>query len=248
MSEFPILHDNQPTASDLKNQLAEIINDNPVTLETIGTHADDVLTKLITFIDSVTGAYDKQPTINMDLPKDSENAAFEYYELDDIESILDEFVRMKNIIDDLRATIESIQTVTSKVVPSSITSSTSNKKDQEQSESERKRVKVDRVLAVLYILKEKFGIDPSDTATVKLSKDSKTPVRNRYYTYIEVSSPEQDINLTILACNDHGSATFIFNNQAMNEAGYSIDSLRALDNTGRNKLIESNPGIGKEYF
>ena len=54
MSEFPILHDNQPTASDLKNQLAEIINDNPVTLETIGTHADDVLTKLITFIDSVT--------------------------------------------------------------------------------------------------------------------------------------------------------------------------------------------------
>lgn len=234
-----------------KNRLSEAI-DNPLTLENTDTYVDDALEKVIDLVGAVVDKYDAQPGAEWQQlgganGKEHEDAALEYFGLEDVESILrhledkaSQFAVIGQVIAQVNESSEVFVPPDSTPVPQATGSGTGMEKKGKQPKLEN----------LLFVLMNDFGIDPDDPEAVSIVRGSVNTNMMREEPYYQVTVP--GIDKVILVCQEYGNATFVFNGEWVRE---QVSANRPSENEPKrpltdytkeelSKLIKDNPEQG----
>ena len=234
-----------------KNRLSEAI-DNPLTLENTDTYVDDALGAVIKLVDDVVAKYDAQPGAEWQQlgeanGKEHEDAALEYFGLEDVEAILrhledkaSQFAVIGQVIAQANEASDVFVPPGSTPVPQATGSGTGMEKKGKQP----------KLKNLLVMLKSEFDIDPDDPEAVSIVRGSVNTNMMREEPYYQVTVP--GIDKVILVCQEYGNATFVFNGEWVREQVNSNrsskdESARPLTDYTKeelSKLIKDNPGQG----
>ena len=226
--------------------------DNPLTLENTDTYVDDALGAVIKLVDDVVAEYDAQPGAEWQQlgeanGKEHEDAALEYFGLEDVEDILrhlEDKASQFAVIDQLIAQTNKSSNVfvppDSAPVPQATGSGTGMEKKGKQPKLEN----------LLFVLMNDFGIDPDDSEAVSIVRGSVNPNMMREEPYYQVTVPELD--KVILVCDEYENVTFVFNDEWVREqvsANHPSENeperpLTDYTKEELSKLIKDNPGQG----
>lgn len=234
-----------------KNRLSEAI-DNPLTLENTDKYVDDALGAVIKLVDDVVAEYDAQPgaewqQLGESNGKEHEDAALEYFGLEDVEGILrhledkaSQFAVIGQVIAQANEASDVFVPPDSTPVPQATGSGTGMEKKGKQPKLEN----------LLFVLMNDFGIDPDDPEAVSIVRGSVNTNMMREEPYYQVTVP--GIDKVILVCQEYGNATFVFNGEWVRE---QVSANRSSENESKrpltdytkeelSKLIKDNPEQG----
>lgn len=234
-----------------KNRLSEAI-DRPLTLENTDTYVDNALGAVINLVEDVVAEYDAQPgaewqQLGESNGKEHEDAALEYFGLEDVEGILrhledkaSQFAVIGQVIAQANEASDVFVPPDSTPVPQATGSGTGMEKKGKQPKLEN----------LLFVLMNDFGIDPDDPEAVSIVRGSVNTNMMREEPYYQVTVP--GIDKVILVCQEYGNATFVFNGEWVRE---QVNSNRSSENEPErpladytkeelSKLIKDNPGQG----
>ena len=226
--------------------------DNPLTLENTDTYVDGALGAVIKLVDDVVAEYDAQPGAEWQQlgeanGKEHEDAALEYFGLEDVEAILrhledkaSQFAVIGQVIAQANEASDVFVPPDSTPVPQATGSGTGMEKKGKQP----------KLKNLLVMLKSEFDIDPDDSEAVSIVWGSVDPNMMREEPYCQVTVPELD--KVILVCDEYGNVTFVFNGEWVREQVNSNrsskdESARPLTDYTKeelSKLIKDNPGQG----
>ena len=234
-----------------KNRLSEAI-DNPLTLENTDTYVDYALGAVIKLVDDVVAKYDAQPGAEWQQlgeanGKEHEDAALEYFGLEDVEAILrhledkaSQFAVIGQVIAQANEASDVFVPPDSTPVPQATGSGTGMEKKGKQPKLEN----------LLFVLMNDFDIDPDDPEAVSIVRGSVNTNMMREEPYYQVTVP--GIDKVILVCQEYENATFVFNGEWVRE---QVNSNRSSESEPErpltdytkeelSKLIKDNPGQG----
>jgi len=234
-----------------KNRLSEAI-DKPLTLENTDTYVDYALGAVIKLVDDVVAKYDAQPGAEWQQlgeanGKEHEDAALEYFGLEDVEAILrhledkaSQFAVIGQVIAQANEASDVFVPPDSTPVPQATGSGTGMEKKGKQPKLEN----------LLFVLMNDFGIDPDDPEAVSIVRGSVNPNMMREEPYYQVTVP--GIDKVILVCDEYENVTFVFNGewvrgQVNSNRSSKDESARPLTDYTKeelSKLIKDNPGQG----
>lgn len=232
-------------------RLTAAVNE-PLTLENTDTYVDDALEKVIDLVGAVVDKYDAQPGAEWQQlgeanGKEHEDAALEYFGLEDVEGILrhledkaSQFAAIDQVIAQVNESSEVFVPPDSTPVPQATGSGTGMEKKGKQPKLEN----------LLFVLMNDFGIDPDDSEAVSIVRGSVNPNMMREEPYYQVTVP--GIDKVILVCQEYGNATFVFNGEWVRE---QVSASRPSENEPERpltdytkeelgKLIKDNPKQG----
>ena len=235
----------------LKNRLSEAI-DRPLTLENTDTYVDGALGAVIELVDDVVAKYDAQPGAEWQQlgeanGKEHEDAALEYFGLEDVEGILrylegkaSQFAVIGQVIAQANKSSDVFVPSDSAPVPQATGSGTGMEKKGKQPKLEN----------LLFVLMNDFGIDPDDPEAVSIVRGSVNTNMMREEPYYQVTVP--GIDKVILVCQEYGNVTFVFNGEwvrgqvGANRSSENEPERPLTDYTKEEmgKLIKDNPGQG----
>lgn len=234
-----------------EKQLSEAI-DNPLTLENTDTYVDYALGAVIKLVDDVVAKYDAQPGAEWQQlgeanGKEHEDAALEYFGLEDVEAILrhledkaSQFAVIGQVIAQANEASDVFVPPGSTPVPQATGSGTGMEKKGKQP----------KLKNLLVMLKSEFDIDPDDPEAVSIVRGSVNTNMMREEPYYQVTVP--GIDKVILVCDEYENVTFVFNGEWVREQVNSNrsskdESARPLTDYTKeelSKLIKDNPGQG----
>ena len=234
-----------------EKQLSETI-DNPLTLENTDTYVDGALGAVINLVDDVVAKYDAQPGAEWQQlgeanGKEHEDAALEYFGLEDVEAILrhledkaSQFAVIGQVIAQANEASDVFVPPDSTPVPQATGSGTGMEKKGKQPKLEN----------LLFVLMNDFGIDPDDPEAVSIVRGSVNTNMMREEPYYQVTVP--GIDKVILVCDEYENVTFVFNGewvrgQVNSNRSSKDESARPLTDYTKeelSKLIKDNPGQG----
>ena len=234
-----------------KNRLSKAI-DNPLTLENTDTYVDDALGAVINLVEGVVTEYDAQPGAEWQQlgeanGKEHEDAALEYFGLEDVEAILrhledkaSQFAVIDGVIAQANEASDVFVPPDSTPVLQATGSGTGIEKKGRQPKLEN----------LLFVLMNDFGIDPDDPEAVSIVRGIVNLNMMREEPYYQVTVP--GIDKVILVCQEYGNATFVFNGEWVCEQvsanrSSKDESARPLTDYTKeelSKLIKDNPGQG----
>lgn len=234
-----------------KNRLSEAI-DRPLTLENTDTYVDGALGAVINLVDDVIAEYDAQPGAEWQQlgeanGKEHEDAALEYFGLEDVEAILrhledkaSQFAVIGQVIAQANEASDVFVPPGSMPVPQATGSGTGMEKKGKQP----------KLKNLLVMLKSEFDIDPDDPEAVSIVRGSVNTNMMREEPYYQVTVP--GIDKVILVCDEYENVTFVFNGEWVREQVNSNrsskdESARPLTDYTKeelSKLIKDNPGQG----
>ena len=234
-----------------KNRLSKAI-DNPLTLENTDTYVDGALGAVIKLVDDVVAKYDAQPGAEWQQlgeanGKEHEDAALEYFGLEDVEAILryledkaSQFAVIGQVIAQANEASDVFVPPGSTPVPQATGSGTGMEKKGKQP----------KLKNLLVMLKSEFDIDPDDPEAVSIVRGSVNTNMMREEPYYQVTVP--GIDKVILVCDEYENVTFVFNGEWVREQVNSNrsskdESARPLTDYTKeelSKLIKDNPEQG----
>lgn len=234
-----------------KNRLSEAI-DKPLTLGNTDTYVDGALGAVINLVDDVVAKYDAQPGAEWQQlgeanGKEHEDAALEYFGLEDVEAILrhledkaSQFAVIGQVIAQANEASDVFVPPDSTPVPQATGSGTGMEKKGKQPKLEN----------LLFVLMNDFGIDPDDPEAVSIVRGSVNTNMMREEPYYQVTVP--GIDKVILVCDEYENVTFVFNGewvrgQVNSNRSSKDESARPLTDYTKeelSKLIKDNPGQG----
>lgn len=191
--------------------------DKPLTLENTDTYVDDALGAVINLVEDVVAEYDAQPGAEWQQlgeanGKEHEDAALEYFGLEDVEDILrylegkaSQFAVIGQVIAQANKSSDVFVPSDSAPVPQATGSGTGMEKKGKQPKLEN----------LLFVLMNDFGIDPDDPEAVSIVRGSVNTNMMREEPYYQVTVP--GIDKVILVCQEYGNATFVFNGEWVRE-------------------------------
>ena len=191
--------------------------DRPLTLENTDTYVDDALGAVINLVEDVVAEYDAQPGAEWQQlgeanGKEHEDAALEYFGLEDVEGILrhledkaSQFTAIGHVIAQVNKTSDVFVPPDSTPVPQATGSGTGMEKKGKQPKLEN----------LLFVLMNDFGIDPDDPEAVSIVRGSVNTNMMREEPYYQVTV--LGIDKVILVCQEYGNATFVFNGEWVRE-------------------------------
>ena len=234
-----------------KNRLSEAI-DKPLTLENTDTYVDDALGTVINLVEDVVAEYDAQPGAEWQQlgeanGKEHEDAALEYFGLEDVEAILrhledkaSQFAVIGQVIAQANEASDVFVPPDSTPIPQATGSGTGIEKKGKQPKLEN----------LLFVLMNDFGIDPDDPEAVSIVRGSVNTNMMREEPYYQVTVP--GIDKVILVCDEYENVTFVFNDEWVREqvsANHPSENeperpLTDYTKEELSKLIKDNPGQG----
>lgn len=226
--------------------------DRPLTLENTDTYVDGALGAVINLVDDVIAEYDAQPGAEWQQlgeanGKEHEDAALEYFGLEDVEAILrhledkaSQFAVIGQVIAQANEASDVFVPPGSMPVPQATGSGTGMEKKGKQP----------KLKNLLVMLKSEFDIDPDDPEAVSIVRGSVNTNMMREEPYYQVTVP--GIDKVILVCDEYENVTFVFNGEWVREQVNSNrsskdESARPLTDYTKeelSKLIKDNPGQG----
>lgn len=221
---------------DFASSVEEIIN-QPLTVENVDTYAEAALDKLIQLIDDMVQAYDHQPTIWLDNPAQSENAAFAYYGIEELNKLLDHIATKAEQLIAIDTAIDQIESIGNVFVPPDDRPGPTTGAPEAPN---RERVtRQQRLKILLFILANEFGIEPSSRA-MQICRGSVETAMMRQEPYHEVTIPS--LERTVLICDAYGNGTFVFDTTRLPEEEWA--KLTAYTKTQLMEVMAQYPGCG----
>lgn len=216
------------------------ITTKPLSVETIDTYASSALEELIGLTVDVVEQYeDISPTVTT-TKLETEDAAFEYFGLDNISDLLEHIARIASDIDSLDDVIGSITVQTPRVIlpPESRSMPPRNTGESYVAPGVTPRLKT-----LLFLLQQHFGID-INPATTGISIRSGTLDKNsmRKISYSRVIVPQ--LHREVLICDEERNITFILHSDKFVDV--PIESLCDMGKSEISQLLRDNPSLGKK--
>ena len=226
--------------SDQSQSINSILN-TELSVENIDNYAEDTFNKLVIFAEQKVEDYKKINPINS-IPsgRQTEDAAFEYYGVEDITSILDYIINENNKIRSLDNVIARSKKVNNVIVE---TDNISQNIPAGNGDSFKEKKLLNRLKTVLYILEKKYQVDTNNENQLKIIEGDirENMMRRTSYFMLDIAQ----LNRTILVCDEEGNASYVFNSDALTKKEISNDYLIGLTKSELNELIKSTPELGR---
>lgn len=224
---------------DFQGKLDSILS-RKLTTENIDTYGSDALDDLVTLTTDVSEQYKSQPTVRTQNEMDTEDAAFNYFKLKNIEEILDHVADIADSIGMIDDVIMNMPQANSVFLPPG---DLAGIPFAEKSGRGYEKRLVQRTKAILFLLQERFNLDITDSDQVSLRK-GRAPegsVRDEPYVSIELSS----LNRFLLVNDELGNVTFAFDtSMKIGESNFNAADIECMTKQEINELILTHPNIG----
>jgi hypothetical protein len=234
---------NHEQVPDYQASLDAIIS-RPLMPEFIDSYAEDALDDLIELVQDCIQGYQNQTSTIHESTRATEEAAFSYYGLGDIEAILDHISNKADEIKQLDDVIATRTQVVDRVVvpPDPFEIVPSNGQDTEFEHSKP----IPKLKALLFILSNEFEVDVNDPEQLSLTTGviNESMMRRTSYTVVELA----ELLRTIFICDEIDNATYVFADDVMRENDITADDLMGLTKTDINNLLAENPSLGKRVL
>ncbi|MEI6054002.1 MAG: hypothetical protein WCQ49_01400 [Candidatus Saccharibacteria bacterium] len=216
------------------------ILDTELTVESIDNYAENAFRKLLIFAIGKIEEFEKsQSTEGLNTSKEIEDAAFKYFGIEDISSVLDRIIAENDRIYNLDKVIAKSKRINSVIVPTS-----SEHGLQAGSGGEyNKPALLNRLKAILYILEKKYEVDTNDEDQISVIEGENTDDMMRQSSYFMIEA--RKLKRTILVCNETNNASYVFNSDILTEKGIKTDELFSLSKQDLNSMLQATPEIGK---
>lgn len=227
--------------SDLINEYQKRIDkilSAPLTPETFEGYAEDALNDVIKVADDMIAQYLHQRGLN-GMPVNSlvEDSIAGNYEIS-IDSILDDLKHKADDIKKIQKSVEEISKDSRVYVPpdSEDIKITDGLVEFETADTAPK------VETILFMLQENYGLEIDNPKDIILISGtvSREMMRNEPYVLIDIPS----LNRIILACNEKGNITYVFDQEKIKEADIPLDKLVDYTKKQLNEIIKDFESIG----
>jgi len=208
----------------------------------IDTYASDALGKTIELVIEATRAYDELPTIRQENSYATEEAAFAFFGLGDIEVILDHIADKDDELHRIDDVIDRIPRIHDVILPPEpINLEHTEKSDNDAWFKET----VPRLKTTLFVLTNAYDIDITDRASLRMVSGAITPDMWRKHSYTSVDIPK--LERLVLVCDEKGNRTYVFDTNKLARLNVSKKDLIAMNKTGLDRLIVQNPAVGTNF-
>jgi len=215
----------------------------PLNLDNIENFADTALSEVIDLTSEITKKYkeDKDIPNNTTISREQEDSAFKYYELINMEEVLESISEVKAEIDQIKTYIKSNIPLTSEVVipPQS---NTENNFGIHDGTLDKRKI-FPRLLTLLYVLKHDFSITP-EQVTITSSTTEKVMLRKEPYVRLNIPN----IDRLVYICDEEGNASYIFDTNKLTEYGLNLLDIDHSDKGDLNNLLTTHKGLGKRLI
>ncbi len=229
----------QPEAEHFRGELESIL-DVPLSPENIDDYADNALNELVELVQSVQASFQETTTQTFSNQRELENTAFQCYDLEDIEQVLDHVATKSEELRELDDLIYKVFTEQAVLVPPDPDSFIEPGEDPEDYTPARK---VPRLKTLLFVLANEFELDVHDTEQVTITTGvlDANMVRGESYNLVDIPSLER----CALICDEVGNITFVFDCKAMEEVSITPEDLAGLTKDDLKDLLHDHPKLGQ---
>ena len=209
-----------------------------VSVENIGTFADEALEELVTLNESVVAKYQAEyPESDAYVGVELENYAYAAYGLENLNTILTRITDVQENIGRITLNVsESLNEIDTVITPSDPSGPAFTG---DGSGSYEKPQMLDRLVTLAYILERDFNLDTDD---VRYTKGITTGnmVRSEPYVRVEIDS----LNRIVYVCDEEGNASYVFDMEVLEQLGITPPELDLMSKNQRNALLRVQPETG----
>lgn len=206
--------------------------------EVIDTYASDALDDLVELTEHATASYSSQPTLAAKNQTQTEDFAFSYFNLGELEQSLDHVADLAESIDAIDDVIKNAA-VTSGVIIPPVRREVNVK---EGDGSFREKNMHERLKTTLFILQQDFGIDIHDKTKLRLTAGGTEGImRKASYNLIEIPELER----VILVCDEEGNVSYVFDSALLAAQNFQEENLASLSKDELNELLMKNAAAGQ---
>lgn len=232
------INPSEEAATEQFEQKVKAVIQRPLNPENIDEYMDRALEDLVGIANHVTALYDRLPTIKGDNQKATEDNAFEYFNLANLNELLDSVMDNEALLKNINQVIANAPT-SDDVYVDALSSAMRIVKGEGEAEFHRL---LPRLQTLLFLLNKDFGVSFEDNSEFRLSKGGLDPdmFRKESYYMIELPSLER----TILVCDEEGNRTYIFDNKALEQKGLNQEELVKAKKRELTELLHAHSELG----
>ncbi|MEI6850669.1 MAG: hypothetical protein WCK26_01750 [Candidatus Saccharibacteria bacterium] len=225
-------------ACNYRGELVDILS-RQLNPESIDSYANDALDDLISLVQKTTDSFSLQNIDVYDSARQMESAAFEYYELGDVETVLDNIADKVDEISQIDRIIDGATICKDIIIPTDKSPKITEGKGGFETNGSIPRLKT-----VLFVLSNDFDVDLNNSDQINLKKGLMADEMVRHDSYYLIEAPV--LKRTILVCDEEGNATYVFNNSLMNESNITSVDLQKMTKSELSDLITETPLLGSK--
>ena len=227
---------------DYDQRLDAILN-TPLVVDRIDRYADDALDKLIALIHDAVEDYTSRPTNSFAFGVQTEAAAFHYFGLMDLDLVLGHLSAKADELHRLDSLLARVNTRNQVILPPD-TSVNVRIKPGDGSFEEKNAFQ--RLKTILFILSNSFEVNVYDPAQVSITEGVLTPGTMRKASYRIVEAPA--LQRAIFVSDEAENATYVFNTEAAQQAGFTLEELAGLSKAELNTVLQAIPSVGQRII
>jgi hypothetical protein len=212
-----------------------------LTPESIDTYADEALERLIEVIGRATDDYSRQPTLRFEAASDTENATFGYYDLQNVELLLDTIADKADelhLIDDLIARTSSVNEI---LLPPDLRKPAGIERG--NGTVEKKKL-IPKLKTLLFVASNDFNVNITDPDQLRLTSGALPETMMRGQSYYHVEFPM--LHRSVFICDEAENITFLFDDLALKKYEMTSLELTALTKSDIKALISDDPSLGRQ--
>lgn len=221
------------------NQDLENILSTPLTPDTVESYAADALNQLVNLSGDILADYQARPTVRFMDDREAEDAAFPYFDLPNINTILDSVAGLAAEITQLDDVLARAEIRDYVITPPDTGEEPFGEGVGGEYEPARMR---SLSKTILLILNRHFDVDVHDADELEIAQGIMPSSTVRRQSYFLIHAPA--LERAILACDEEDNATYVFNTQELNTLGINPAGLSKLTKSQLKSLIEESPGAG----
>lgn len=215
----------------LQQQLSDILT-RPLNPANIDTYASDALSDIIELAANAQSAFKQEVMTGEVDSKALETAAFEHFDLGDVNDVLDYLSAKDEQIKQLDTVIAHARVLPKILVPPDDLPGVPPGPGKSPLEEKQE---IPRLKTVLFVLQSRFNIDVSDPASLQLSRGEVSSDSMRGASYVLVETNDR----AILVCDEEGNATFVFDKSALAELNIGAPELMDMHKSELNDLVQA---------
>jgi biotin operon repressor len=225
---------------DFKSELNGIISAK-LTPSQLLHYADHAIDQLVQLLEDTSTAYQREPTILFETPREIEDTASRYFDLPSVESILDHICGKEEEISSIYKQA-AVAPEAEHVVLSPDPGATVDIQPADGT-FDREMTSVPRTETIMFILANDFGVDLKDPEQFDIHTGKMPSSMMRKLSYKTIELPQ--LKRLIFVCNELNNKTFVLDVSAAEKLGISAEQLAHLSKPDLDTLIGESPKLGQ---
>jgi len=232
-----VIHSPEKQAEEYRQTIEEIL-DKPLTPETFDGYVDNALNEVISVADDMIATYlERRGLRNMPVNGEVADSLVESYGIS-IDEILDDLQAKSDEIIKIKKNVESINKDHKVYIPP-------DSEDYEfkngEAEYTPKEI-VPKIETILFMLQQNHELNVENPKDIKLISGTVRPEMMRGEPYVLIDIPK--LNRIILACNEKGNITYVFDQDKIKQAKIPLDKLVDSSKKQLDEIIKDFENIG----